>query len=169
MLVVAASVAFVLILVWRFRPQLSSDHDRPVPRKLAKQLEGATDSAAKAAVLFDAGTQALTALRYGNAYNYFRRALRVQPDSAELVERVAQALARRPRGLEALLWRSLSEADFQGGNREAALAALGALVQVYDRTPKQRTKAASLRRMLRELDPTAPAAVEPPSTLDVSA
>ena len=79
------------------------------------------------------------------------------------------ALRRRPRGLEALLWRSLSEADFQNENREAALAALGALVRVHDHTPKQRTKAAALRRMLRELDPAAPAAAEPASALDVSA
>lgn len=169
MLLVAASVAFVLILMWRFRPQLSGDRDRPVPRKLAKQLEAAADSTAKATLLFEAGTQALAALRYGKATSLFRRAMRLRPSSAELVERVAQALSRRPRGLEALLWRSLSEADFQGENRDAALAALDALVRLHDRTPKQRTKAAALRRMLRELDPTAPGAVEPVSTLDVSA
>jgi tetratricopeptide (TPR) repeat protein len=168
-LVVAASVAFVLIIVWRFRPQFSSDPDRPMPKKLATQLEGAPDSAAKASLLFDAGTAALAALRYASAEAYFRRALRVQPNSPELLERVVQALSRRPRGLEALLWRSLSEADFHGANRAVALAALAALVGLHERTPKQRTKAAALRRLLRELDPASPAAVEPSSTLDVSA
>ncbi len=167
-LVVAASVAFVLIIVWRFRPQLGSERDYPMPKKLVKQLESATDSASKASLLFDAGTQALAALRYASAESYFRRALRVQA-SAALIERVVKALSRRPRGLEALLWRSLSEADFQGDGRAASLAALAALVQLYERMPKQRSKASALRLMLRELDPSSPVATPPSSELELSA
>lgn len=139
-----------------------------MPRKLAQQLEATHDPAAKASLLFDAGTQALAALRYGSAENYFRRALRVEADSASLVTRVVGALARRPRGLEALLWRRLSEARFQGAQREASLTALASLVQLYDRTPKQRAKASALRHVLRELDP-AFAPEEPSSSHDVSA
>lgn len=168
MLVVAASAAFALILLWRFRPQFSlGERERPVPRKLARQLEQATTPAAKASLLFDAGAQALTAMRYGSAENYFRRALRVEADSATLVERVAEALARRPRGLEALLWRRLSDAKFQGKERAASLAAAVALVRLYDRTPKQRAKAAALRHLLREVD-AGSAPPEPASSHDVS-
>lgn len=168
-LVVAASMAFVLIIVWRFRPQLGTERDRPISKKLAQQLEVATDAAAKAALLFDAGTQALAALRYASAESYFRRALRVEPTSVALLERVVTALSRRPRGLEALLWRSLSEADFQGEGRAASLAALTALVRLQERLPKQRTKATALRLLLRELDPSSPVAIPPSSELDVSA
>lgn len=169
LIVVAASVAFVLIILWRFRPQLATEQDRPVPKKLARELEGAPDPKAKAQLLFDAGVQALAALRYGSAESYFRRALRLEPGSVELIERVAEALSRRPRGLEALLWRSLSEADFHGPNRNASVAALEALVRLHERTPKQRTKATALRQLLRELEPSSPVAVPPSSSLDVSA
>lgn len=169
MLVVAASVAFALIILWRFRPQLTStEHDRPVPKKLAAQLEAASAPADKAKLLYDAGSQALSALRYGSAENYFRRALRVLPGSAELVDQIATALARRPRGLEALLWRRLSDASYSGAERQASLAAMAALIRLYDRTPKQRQRAAALRRLLRELDP-ASTPDEPSSSVDVSA
>lgn len=169
MLVVVASVAFVLILVWRFRPQLAREGiERPMPKKLAAQLEAAKTSEDKAVLLYQAGQAALTALRYGSAENYFRRALRVQPDSSALVDQVATALARRPRGLEALLWRRLSDARYEGAERTASIAAMVALIRLYDRTPKQRHKASALRNVLRSLDAEA-IPQEPTSSIDVSA
>lgn len=156
LLVVVASVAFVLVLIWRNRPLLGDDDgDRPMPKKLTRELDAAKSPADKAAVLFRAGEESLRALRYGRAESYFRRALRLEPESAERVVQVSRLLERRPRGLENLLWRQLADAELEPAARRAAtIAALAELVSLYERTPKQRQKAKALRLWLHDLDPS---------------
>lgn len=59
------------------------------------------------------------------------RAVRDEPASPRVVEEAVAALSRRPRALEAVLWRHLSVAPWEG-RREAVVASLDALRSLYE-------------------------------------
>lgn len=59
------------------------------------------------------------------------RAVRDAPASVQAVEQAVNALSRRPRALEAVLWRHLAAAPWEG-RRDAVVASLDALRSLYE-------------------------------------
>jgi hypothetical protein len=59
------------------------------------------------------------------------RAVRDEPASVQAVAQAVQALSRRPRALEVVLWRHLAAGPWDG-RREAVLASLDALRSLYE-------------------------------------
>src|ERR1700722_5775834 len=107
-LVVAAGV-FFLVLVWRVRPAIGFGR-RPGASKDAikacmARAESAKDEHERALALCDAAD--LLAAR--GARGLYLRALRADPASTVVVERTVKGLAKKPRSLEAVLWRLLSQ------------------------------------------------------------
>ncbi|HQY61802.1 MAG: hypothetical protein IPF92_14310 [Myxococcales bacterium] len=164
--VLVAAIAFLLVLLWRFRPELSSDDARPPVRG----LEAAKTDAERVDILVTAGER--YAHRIGGARKAsacFTRATRIAPESVDLVVRGARALKRHPRILETFLWRRLGAAPWAGPEREVARAALAELVTVYDAASRTRPRARALEQVLASLDSVAAAPpAAPPDAKDAS-
>jgi hypothetical protein len=87
--------------------------------------------------------------------------------SQELVTRAAEALYRRPRALESLLWRRLGSDTFTAERKPAALAALRALAQLYasgNGSVRSRSRARAIEHVLLAMGETVP--VRTPSLAD---
>ncbi len=153
---VIATALFLAFMVWRVRPALSRGRGarprRGALREAQKRIEGAKTPQEKALALSDAGDACAYALgRATGAIGYYLRAMRSDPASAEIVERAARGLARRPRALESLLWRRLGAEVWGGDAKPAALAALRHLVRLYGGALRQPTRARALENALRAL------------------
>lgn len=158
--VLVAAIAFLLVLLWRFRPELSSDDARPPVRG----LDAAKTDAERVDILVTAGER--YAQRMGGARKAsacFTRATRIAPESADLVARAARALKRHPRVLETFLWRRLGAGPWVGHERDVAKVALAALVPVYDASSRTRPRARALEQVLASLDATASDAAAAPA------
>ncbi len=59
------------------------------------------------------------------------RAVRDEPGSPQVVEQAVAALSRRPRALEAVLWRHLAAGPWEGRG-DAVVASLDALRSLYE-------------------------------------
>ncbi len=151
--VLLAAVGFLLVLLWRFRPALFGDGE--VPRfapAMKARLDSAKDDHERAMVLAEAGdTLARSIGGARNAAAYYGRAMRLEPESTELVSRAAAALSRRHRTLESLLWRRLGTAPWEGGERGPALQAIRELARLYDATAKTRPRARAMEHLLASL------------------
>jgi hypothetical protein len=129
-LAIAAGL-FLAVLIWRVRPAVGFGR-RPgaskaeVKAHLAR-AEAAADPKDKALALCDAadlhGAQ--------GARGLYLRALRADPASKAIVDRTVAGLAKRPRALEAVLWRHLSQSEWTTA-REATVASLDALRALYE-------------------------------------
>jgi hypothetical protein len=97
----AAAAAFLVALVWQVRPAFFRG-------------EGGGD-----------GT------RGRGAKAVHLRAVRDEPASTKVVEQAVAALSKRPRALEAVLWRHLAVAPWEG-RRDAVVASLDALRSLYE-------------------------------------
>src|SRR5262245_58335998 len=133
-LVISAGV-FVLYLLWRLRPSFDGPRDgssRAALNAAKKRVETAQTQEERALALCDAADACVAGLGgASSAIGYYLRAMRVNPRSAELVDRAAKGLARRPRALESLLWRRLGAERWAGGGEAAARAALRQLQALY--------------------------------------
>ncbi len=132
---VAATIAFFAILLWKLRPDVgpSGRGGKAAALRTAKQriLAAKTDDE-RALALCDAGDVLARGFsRSESAIGYYLRAMRASPQSAELVARAATGLARRPRALESLLWRRLGAEPWKGGGEAAARAAIDELSKLY--------------------------------------
>jgi hypothetical protein len=133
---VAAVAVFVAFLLWKMRPSFG---ERPIggaaAHKLSdakKRVEASKTDAERALALCDAGDACAAGLGGAeSAIGYYLRAMRTNPQSADLIARAAKGLARRPRALESLLWRRLGAEPWAGAGTEAARAALGELARLY--------------------------------------
>jgi hypothetical protein len=67
----------------------------------------------------------------GGARGLYLRALRADPAAVQVVERTVTGLARRPRALEHVLWRHLSQTPWTPA-RDATVASLDALRVLYE-------------------------------------
>ncbi len=158
---IASAIVFAGFLVWRMRPALSAA-SRATAAELdeaKKRLAAAKDDAERAKALADAGDACARLGRMTGAVGFYRRALRADPLSKELVERAANALHRRPRALEDILWRHLGAAPWtNGAARDAAIASLRALEEVYARRPRTRLRAKAVEHVLAALGEAKPQA-----------
>jgi hypothetical protein len=135
-LVVAAGV-FLAVLVWRVRPAIGIGRrpgaSREALRACMARVEAAKDEHERALALCDAADL----LAHGRARGLYLRALRADPASTEIVARTVKGLAKRPRALDAVLWRHLSQGEWTAA-REATVACLEAL-RVVNEGPLRKT------------------------------
>jgi hypothetical protein len=132
---VLAAVAFLVALLWRVRPAMGGRRrgTRAALQQAQERIESAPDDAARAQALCDAGDIVAAAVGGGaGAAAFYLRALRCDPASPGIVRRVAEGLERRPRTLEATLWRHLAATPWSGPTGASVRAALECLRDVYD-------------------------------------
>ncbi len=162
-LVVSACLFAVVILV-RSRPALFRRGGQSATITLREgraRIEAATDSESRAKALCDAAEACTQKLgRTTSAVGYLQRAIR-ESASADVVNRAAVALARRPYPLESLLWRRLGSYPWGGEAKAGAIAALTHLVTLYEGPLRNRPRARSLEHALRELGVSVPSKPEP--------
>jgi hypothetical protein len=146
---ILATTAFLAVLLWRVRPSLLSGRRRRASRDALREararIESAPDDVARARAICDAAD--LVAKRIGggvSAKGLYLRALRSDGTSVDLVLRAVTGLARRPRTLEAVLWRHLATVPWTGPSGDAALASLDALRALYDGPLKNAVRARAL-------------------------
>ena len=162
-LLISACLFAVVILV-RSRPALFRRRGQSATVTLREgraRIEAATDSESRAKALCDAAEACAQKLgRTTSAVGYLQRAIR-ESASADVVNRAAVALARRPYPLESLLWRRLGSYPWNGSAREGAIAALTQLVALYEGPLRNRARARALENSLRELGVNVPPKPEP--------
>lgn len=151
---IIAAIAFGAFILWQVRPAFSRERaaNRVLLKEAQKRIEEAKDDDARARALCDAGDASAKELSSGRAVAFYLRAMRLNPSSAELVERAAVALSRRPRALESLLWRRLAAEPWRGPSEAAARAALRHLVQLYSGPLRQAIRAKALENALAAID-----------------
>ena len=134
---VAATVAFHLIVLWRVRPALPFGPRRRATREALREasarIEASATPQARALALCDAADVMTHGVGgVSSAAGLYQRAMRTDPQSPAVVERAVAGLARRPRALESLLWRHLAQAPWTSESREATRAVLDALRVLYE-------------------------------------
>jgi len=126
------------------------------------KIEAAKTDDDKATALCEAADAC--ALAFGRAEAaaaYYLRAMRLAPDSVDIVERAVKGLEHRPRTLEMLLWRKLGGETVAwsgpGGprapGRAAMIAALRALANLYGMRPRHHVRAHAIETILKSLEP----------------
>jgi hypothetical protein len=165
-----ATAAFLAVLLWRVRPALSGRARRKASRDALREararIELAPDDKARALALCDAAD--LVARRIGggvSAKGLYLRALRSDEHSAEVVARAVSGLSKRPRTLEAILWRQLAAMPWTGESGDAARAALDALGTLYEGPLKNAVRARALGHA-RDALGVSPAARTPSAARD---
>jgi hypothetical protein len=152
LLVVA--IAFLGLVVARTWPRMGKKRNVPlgVALKAARaKIEAATTDKTKADALCEAADACALAFGRGEAAaSYYLRAMRLVPESPELVERACKGLEHRPRVLEHLLWRRLA-ADAK--SRDVVMALLHGLAAVYGHRPRLAVRARAIENVLRQLRP----------------
>ena len=98
--------------------------------------------------LSDAGEVAARASRWVAASGLFLRALRADPENLELVTRMRDALAPRPRLLASILERRMGAIDDGPSERPAFVAMARALLPLYEGPLRRRFHAKLMARLL---------------------
>jgi hypothetical protein len=163
---VIATGAFVLTLLWRVRPAFGPVRrsGKAAFRDAQARIEGAPNEPARAKALCDAadivssGAPLAGSVR---AQGLYLRALRADPASGEVVARTVAGLSRRPRALEAILWRHLGSSPWNGPCRGAMVAALDALRVLYEGPLKNAVRARALVHARNALAQVAAASSQP--------
>jgi hypothetical protein len=157
---IVATAAFLAFLLWRMRPAFSSrlaDHPRQAAREALREakarIESATDEPARALALCDAADILVKKVGRGaSAKGLYLRAMRADPRSTAIVSRAVVGLARRPRTLEAVLWRHLAAAPWRGDMRDATRTSLDALRTLYEGRRKNAVRARALANAMAALE-----------------
>lgn len=88
-----------------------------------------------------------------SATGHYMRAMRVDPSWTVPVLRLRHLLWRtRPRRLERILWRRLSQLGWYGDERPVVMLLVRTLAELYRVKLRDRAKAQVLERVLRELE-----------------
>jgi hypothetical protein len=146
---VAATGAFLAVLLWRVRPAWPWSRKRAALREALQdaraRVEAAKDPASRALALCDAADITTRGGGgYASAAGLYQRALRTDPNSAAVVSRAVAGLTARPRALESLLWRTLAGAPWKGDSRDAVRTALEALTALHEGPLKNAVRARAL-------------------------
>lgn len=154
--VLVAAALFGAFVLYRFRPAIGDRAKKPGRAELKEardRLAKAKNDAEKSDALAAAGDACARTVGLGGAASsYYLRAMRLAPKSADLVDRAAQGLARRPRLLETLMWRRLGMEPWLGDHRAATQAALRQLHVIYTKTRRSVMRAKMVERALEEID-----------------
>jgi hypothetical protein len=147
-----AAIVFALYLFWKLRPAMGVDDALELRRRadstLVASLASLPNDAARVAVLCDEAEKSASAVgRRRRAAMLFARAMRLAPDDATIVTRATKALLKKPRLLEALLWKRLAQSP--GGTDKAAVeATLDALAQAYGKMPRRGMRQRAMQHLL---------------------
>jgi hypothetical protein len=151
--------AFLAWLLWRVRPAPRGwgrprRARREALREAQARISAAADAPSRALALCDAAdVKARRVVGVPSAVALYLRAMRSDPQSVEVVQRAAAALASRPRALESLLWRHLAIiGSWTGPSRGAARASLNALRALYDGPLRNAVRARALANALGSLE-----------------
>ncbi len=157
---IVAVAAFLAVLVWRVRPVVAwgrgRGENREALREAHERIEKAANEAERAVALCDAA--GLVGAR--GARGLYLRAMRADPASVAVVERAVAGLARRPRSLEAVLWRRLATAPW-ATSPDATRAALDALRGLYEGPLRNAVRAKAMENARDALAPRAVAGESP--------
>ncbi len=146
---VLATVAFLVLVVWRVRPALpwgnKATNKREALKSARARIEAAPDEPSRALALCDADD----IMRRGvagaiGAKGLYQRALRADPQSVDVVRRAADGLSSRPRALESLMWRHLAATPWTGTSAAAARASLETLRTLYEGPLRNSVRARAL-------------------------
>lgn len=146
-----AAVLFLVFLIVRVRPRGPlRGRVREEVRAARRRATEATTPRAQAEALCEAGTLALRdGPRWNLSAGLFLRAMKADPAWAELVEIVVRLFRRRrPRLLEKILWRRLSNTVWDDDHRAVLLETLTGLALLYERELRDRSRATVFRRLL---------------------
>lgn len=154
-----ATAAFLAVLVWRVRPLVGGAARGRAGREAVRAAHARIDAAKTPAERADALCDAAGLVGAGSARGLYLRAMREAPASTAIVERAAASLARRPRALEALLWRRLGATPWPD-SRDATVAALDVLVRLYEGPLRNAVRAKAMANARQALAPDAPAPPE---------
>jgi hypothetical protein len=148
-----AAIVFALYLFWKLRPAMGVDDALELRRRadgnLAKSLEALPDDASRVVMLCDEAEKlALQVGRRRRAAILFARAMRLAPADVSVIDRAAKALAKKPRLLEALLWKRLAAAGAGGAERTAVEATLAALAAAYAKMPRRTLRQRAVQNIL---------------------
>jgi hypothetical protein len=153
---ILAAAAFLAVLLWRVRPLLSPRQrqaSREAFRQALSRIDSAVDEPARALALCDAADLAAKRIGGGaSAKGLYLRALRSDGCSAELVVRAASGLAKRPRALEAVLWRHIGSVPWTGDSGDAVRASLDTLRSLYEGPLRNAVRARAIGHAREALD-----------------
>jgi hypothetical protein len=139
---ILATAAFLAVLLWRVRPLVPGRRlgaSREAMRAASARIESAPNDKERAIALCDAADL----MNRASSQGLYMRAIRADPTSVVIIERVVAAFARRPRALERLLWRYLGGSPWRS-SREATRAALEALRVLYEGPLRNATRAKAM-------------------------
>jgi hypothetical protein len=138
-----ATAAFFLVLLWRVRPLVGwgrqSGASRQALRDAHARIEAAANDTDKAKALCEAAEL----LAPSSARGFYLRAVRADPASSSVIDRVVAGLGRKPRVLESVLWRHLASSGW-AETREATQTSLSALISLYEGPLRDPTRAKAL-------------------------
>jgi hypothetical protein len=148
-----AAIVFALYLFWKLRPAMGVDDALELRRRaddaLAKNLAGLQDDGARVTMLCEEGERlALAVGRRRRAAILFARAMRLAPADPKVIERASKALAKKPRLLEALLWKRLAYAQTTPVEKPALEATLAALAGAYAKMPRRSMRHRAVQNLL---------------------
>ncbi|NUQ75722.1 MAG: hypothetical protein HUU21_19435 [Polyangiaceae bacterium] len=152
-LLAGAAVLFLVFLLVQFRPARGRKPAREAAlREAKKRVVSASTARDKADALCEAGEIAWEGALRVRAAGYFLRALRADPTWPGAVERMTASLhKRRPRWLERVLWKRLADLPWDAEHRDAVLATVSALRDLYRTRLRDRARAAFLDRFAARL------------------
>jgi hypothetical protein len=139
---VVAAAAFLVVLLWRVRPFVPgrrSTTSRDDLRQAHARIDAAKTEPERARALCDAADLMKTA----SAKALYLRALRADPGSIEVIQRVVAGLTRRPRTLESLLWRHLGATPWRDFP-DATRTTLDSLRALYEGPLRNATRAKAI-------------------------
>lgn len=149
---VVAALAFLALMVFRLAPMGHGEdaaNARAALKAARKRLEAATTDEERVSALVEAGNASARLVSGGGrAVQYYLRAMKVAPGSADLVERVVKGMAKRPRGLENILWRRLGSEPWSSGDAAVLAAILTHLGALYAGPLKSSVRARAFANML---------------------
>ncbi len=148
-----AAIVFALYLFWKLRPAIGVDDALELRRRaddaLAQNLAGLGDDSSRVAMLCEEGERLAAAVgRRRRAAILFARAMRLAPSDAKVIERASRALAKKPRLLEALLWKRLAYAQTTPAEKPALEATLAALAGAYAKMPRRSMRQRAVMNLL---------------------
>jgi Tfp pilus assembly protein PilF len=162
----AAAVLFMGFLLVKLRPAFGRrGASLGVFGELAPEAQAARERAraapnlrARAEAFCEAGTLAAKhGRRWTAAANFFLRAMHADPTwPGAVVQMMAVLEKRRPRRLEAILWRRLAHTPWDEAHREAAQAMVEALGRLYARPLRDSARAEVMKKLGERLSASVP-------------
>jgi hypothetical protein len=140
---IAATAAFLTLLLWRVRPRLGWGLNRGLGGKRLRETQARIEDAKTKGEQAMALCDAADLMGAGDARGMYLRAMRADPRSTAVIGRVVAGLSHRPRALQSLLWRYLAATPWTD-SKDATLAALDALRALYEGPLRNAVRARAL-------------------------